>query len=178
MVLQAAACMTGIDLSKVRCLPDSTGMKNEILYSLCQRITYFCAFEITGARLMPIGEDARSTATQGVGEAFTEKSAPIAYVLGRGIRCSLSLGEVAEAAPRKDEPSHNQPGSMAVACGEPQEVHIGWSGLGDVQRRQGNSSTQSTGTLCGRKELMDAAYMNSSPNYRCIGRPMKCAKKR
>ncbi len=41
---------------------------------------------------------------------------------------------------------------------------------------KGIRGPQSTGILCGRKDLIEAAVLNSSPNYRCIGRPMKVCK--
>lgn len=176
MVLQAAACMTGTDLSKVHRLPDSQGMKNEILYFPSQRVTYFRAFEIAGARLIPIGEDARSADIQEVEEAITERTAAIAYVLGPGIRCSLSLKEVVEAARGKSVPVIVDAAAMLPPVENLRRYISEGADLVTFSGGKGIRGPQSTGILCGRKELMDAACLNSSPNYRCIGRPMKMCK--
>ena len=41
---------------------------------------------------------------------------------------------------------------------------------------KGVMGPQATGILCGTKELIEAAYMNSAPNSEGVGRPAKVTK--
>jgi L-seryl-tRNA(Ser) seleniumtransferase len=176
MLLQAAACMTGTDLAKVRRLPDTTGMRNEILYFHSQRVTYFRAFQIAGARLVPIGEDARGADTWELENTISDKTAAVAYVFGPGIRCSLSLREVVEVAHRHDVPVIVDAAAMLPPAENLKKYIAEGADMVAFSGGKGIRGPQSTGILCGRKDLMEAAVLNSSPNYRCIGRPMKVSK--
>ena len=176
MLLQAAACMTGTDLAKIRRLPDTTDMRNEVLYFHSQRVTYFRAFQIAGAKLVPVGEDARGADTWELENAITDKTAAVAYVFGPGIRCSLSLREVVEAAHRHDVPVIVDAAAMLPPAENLKKYIAEGADMVAFSGGKGIRGPQSTGILCGRKDLMEAAVLNSSPNYRCIGRPMKVCK--
>src|SRR6266516_668254 len=52
LLLAAAACMAGTDPDRIQQLPDTTGMPNELIIQICQRIRYDQAFRTAGARLV------------------------------------------------------------------------------------------------------------------------------
>ena len=56
IALGTAACMTGVDEEKVRRIPDTTGMKNEVVLQKAQRYRYDRCFTMTGARLVEAGD--------------------------------------------------------------------------------------------------------------------------
>ena len=56
LVLQAAACIAGSDRAKLERLPDSTGMRNEIIIHRGHRVRFDHAYRLGGARLVEIGE--------------------------------------------------------------------------------------------------------------------------
>jgi len=77
-LLQAAACMTGIDESKVSQLPDTTGMKNEILIGKPQANHYDGAFRLAGAKVIEVGTETDTTPDE-LANAINDKTAAVAY---------------------------------------------------------------------------------------------------
>ena len=55
MVLEAAATMAGNDPAKIWQLPDTTGLKNEIVIHRAHRVNYDHNFRAAGAKLVEIG---------------------------------------------------------------------------------------------------------------------------
>ena len=177
-VLMAAACMTGLDEMKVERLPNTDGMKNEILLFKGQRNRYDGAFEVSGARIVEYGlvDAARPYHLEG---AITDKTCAVAYVIGPFIKPGLGLEKTIEIAH-----AHGLPVIVDAAAEIPPRANLtkfismgvdmvafsGGKGLG---------GPQSAGLLAGRRDLMEAAYLNSlnldSPKAG-IGRPMKVSK--
>jgi D-glucosaminate-6-phosphate ammonia-lyase len=62
LVLQAAACIAGSDPVKMRRLPDSTGMKNEIIIQNCHRFAYDQCYRVAGGKLVGVGDGRRCQA--------------------------------------------------------------------------------------------------------------------
>src|SRR5437667_8077428 len=52
LVLQAAACMTGEDPSRITRLPNTTGMKHEFVIQRAHRLSYDQAYRIPGGVLL------------------------------------------------------------------------------------------------------------------------------
>ncbi len=177
-VLMAAACMTGVDEMKVERLPNTAGLKNEILLFKGQRNRYDGAFEVSGAQIVEYGavDSARPYHLEG---AITDKTCAVAYVIGPFIKPGLGLEktiEIAHAhglpvivdAAAEIPPRSNL--SKFISMGVDMVAFSGGKGLG---------GPQSAGLLAGRRDLMEAAYLNSlnldSPKAG-IGRPMKVSK--
>ncbi len=174
MTLQAAACMTGKDRTKISRLPDSTGMKNEIIMMRGHRIGFDRAFTSVGARIVDVGT-ARSSPIWTIEAAINERTVAIAYVVGWGISQSPSLEEVIEIAHK-----HGLPVIVDAAAMLPPEDNLTkfiamGADLVCFSGGKGLRGPQSTGILCGQRELMEAAILNASPNM-SIGRPMKVCK--
>ena len=55
LALSIAACMTGTDLAKIDRLPDTTGMKNEVLMPLAYRNLYDRPIRTVGATIVTFG---------------------------------------------------------------------------------------------------------------------------
>ncbi len=177
-VLMAAACMTGVDEAKVEQLPDTTGLKNEILIFRGQRNRYDGAFETSGATIVEFGagDAARPYHLE---SAFTDKTCAVAYVIGPFIKPGLGLEKTIEIAHAHDVPvivdaaAEVPPRdnlSKFIRMGADMVAFSGGKGIG---------GPQSAGLLAGRKDLMEAAFVNSlnldSPRAG-IGRPMKVSK--
>ena len=174
MALQAAACMTGKNRAKISRLPDSTGMKNEIIMMRGHRIGFDRAFTSVGARIVDVGT-ARSSPIWTIEAAINERTVAIAYVVGWGISQSPSLEEVIEIAHK-----HGLPVIVDAAAMLPPEDNLTkfiamGADLVCFSGGKGLRGPQSTGILCGQRELMEAAVLNASPNM-SIGRPMKVCK--
>src|SRR5919106_5816032 len=61
LTLATAAFMAGDDDSKIQQLPDTTGMKNEILIQKRQRYWYDRCLQLAGAQLVEFGSDEMTT---------------------------------------------------------------------------------------------------------------------
>ena len=76
--LSAAACMTGNDCEKMARLPDTSGMKNEILIQRAQRYGADPCLRFSGARLVEVGDETGCTTDQ-LEQAIGPNTAAIAY---------------------------------------------------------------------------------------------------
>ena len=174
MLLSAAACMTGKDPAKIVRLPDTTGMKNEIIMLRTQRVGFDLAFSAAGAKIVDVGT-AHGTPLWLVESAINERTAAIAYVVGWGMARHPSLEEMVEIAH-----AHSLPVIVDAAAMLPPEENLtrfiaAGADLVCFSGGKGLRGPQSTGILCGRKDLVEAAALNGSPNMG-IGRGMKVCK--
>ena len=175
LVLQAAAVIAGKDPGKMAQIPDTTGMKNEIIIQNCQRFAYDQAYRAAGAKLIGIGEGRRCHPWQ-LESAFTEKTAAVAYLISPFYsRRALSLEDVCKIAHARDIPVIVDAASTlpprenlktAINAGADMVILSGGKGI---------RGPQGTGILLGRKDLIEAASANASPNQ-FIGRSMKVSK--
>src|SRR5205085_7080895 len=55
LILQAAACIAGTDPAKITRLPDTRGMRNEIVMQRAHRFAYDQAYRVAGGVLVEIG---------------------------------------------------------------------------------------------------------------------------
>ncbi len=79
MTLSSAVVMTGSDVNKMGRLPDTTGMKNEILIQRPQRYGADPCFRFAGAKLVEVGSPSGCTADE-LEAAVVENTAAIAYI--------------------------------------------------------------------------------------------------
>jgi D-glucosaminate-6-phosphate ammonia-lyase len=176
LVLQAAACMTGDDPAKVARLPDTTGMKNEFIIQRAHRFMYDQAFRVAGGVLVEIGVG-RRTVPYELESAMTEQTAGVVYLVSPftsppGI---LPFEDVCEIAHRHSVPVVVDAASMLP----PRENLFKYLRMGadlvNFSGGKGIRGPQSTGMLAGRKDLIRAAVLNSSPNQG-VGRAAKTSK--
>ena len=80
LILQAAACIAGTDPAKITRLPDTRGMRNEIVIQRAHRFAYDQAYRVAGGVLVEIGL-ARRTQPFELEEAITERTAAVAYLV-------------------------------------------------------------------------------------------------
>ena len=81
MVLEAAACITGLDPAKAWSLPDTTGMKDEIIIQHPHRVNYDHNYRAAGARLIEIGNTG-TTEEWELESAINENTAAVAHIFG------------------------------------------------------------------------------------------------
>lgn len=174
MLLEAAACMTGHDQAKVDRLPDSGGMKNEIVIHRFQRVTYDRCFRAAGAMLVEIG-DSGGTEEWELEDAINENTAAVAYIIAARQSGSIPLRRVVEIAHVRGVPVIVD----AAAMLPPAENLTRYIDMGaDMVSFSGGKGVlgpQSTGILCGRADLIQAAAMNGAPNQG-VGRTAKVCK--
>ncbi|MFN8632989.1 MAG: aminotransferase class V-fold PLP-dependent enzyme [Chloroflexota bacterium] len=175
MLVAAAACMAGTDPARVRQLPDTTGLPDELLIQRCQRFQYDQALRTSGAHLVEAG-DADGCTDEQLEAAISERTAALVYVvyppLGHRGR---SVGQMVEIAHR-----HDLPLIVDAASALPPLRHLRhWTDLGaDLVIFSGGKGVRGpagTGFILGRPDLIAAASANSAPNT-AIGRVCKVGK--
>jgi uncharacterized pyridoxal phosphate-dependent enzyme len=176
LVLQAAACIAGEDPAKITQLPDTTGMKNELIIQRIHRFTYDQALRSAGGVLVEIGLG-RRTIPYELEAAITDKTAAVVYLVSPftsppGV---LSLEEVCQIAHRHGIPVIVDAASMLPPRDNLRKYLRQGADLVNFSGGKGIRGPQSTGILAGRKDLIRAAALNASPNQG-IGRPSKTSK--
>ncbi len=175
LVLQAAAVIAGSDPVKMRQLPDTSEMKNEIVIHTMHRFPYDQAYRAAGARMVEFGDYLFAHPWQLEG-AIGERTAAVAYL------CSpfssnkvMPLEQVCEIAHARGVPVIVDAASMLppranlyryLKAGADMVVYSGGKGV---------RGPQGSGILVGRADLIEAAAAQANP-AQFLGRGMKVTK--
>lgn len=171
MVLSTAACIAGKDTEKMKKLPDTTGMKNEIIIQRNLRTIFDRAMEVPGGKFVVV-----EPTPEAMEAAITEKTAAIHYLpqLDPPRTDVIPLEEVIEIGHRHGVPI------IVDAAGQtyPTDRLKMFVRMGaDLVCYSGKYfwGPNSTGFVCGRKDLVEAAAENSfiGPGVGWIGRGYK-----
>ena len=176
LVLATAACVAGSDPAKIGRLPDTTGMKNEVVMHKSQRNGYDHSIRSVGVKIVEIGF-ANATASWELDAAIGPHTAAVAYVISSWLQptAALPIEEVIRTAHK-----HGVPVIVdAAAALPPRDNLTRFIGLGadlvTFSGGKGIRGPQSSGILCGRRDLIEASLVHGNPNH-AIGRPMKVGK--
>jgi L-seryl-tRNA(Ser) seleniumtransferase len=179
LAFSAAACMTGRDVEKIAQIPDTTGMKSEIIIQKAQRYSYDRSFTVPGAKLVEAGDEDGCSREQ-LEAIIGDNTAAVAYLVRPGDPDSvLTLEQTVEIA--------HDAGVPVIADAAAQIYPL------DYFRRNAQAADiacfgakymgapQSSGFLCGKKELVDAASDQGFIAFQenggaSFGRPMKLDK--
>jgi L-seryl-tRNA(Ser) seleniumtransferase len=176
LVLQAAACIAGDDPAKIARLPDTTGMKNELIIQRAHRFVYDQTFRLVGGVLVEIGLG-RRTLPYELESAITEKTAAVVYLYAPftshpGL---LPFETICQIAHKHDVPVIVDAASMLPPRENLYKHLRQGADLVNFSGGKGIRGPQSTGILVGRRDLIRAAALNNSPNQG-VGRPSKTSK--
>jgi len=176
LILQAAACIAGTDPARITRLPDTRGMRNEIVIQRAHRFAYDQAYRVAGGVLVEIGL-ARRTQPFELEEAITERTAAVAYLVSPftsppGV---LTLQQVAAIARQRGVPVIVDAASMLPPRENLTKFLRQGADLVSFSGGKGIRGPQSTGILAGRRDLIRAVTLNASPNQ-ALGRAAKTSK--
>ncbi|HSB72469.1 MAG TPA: selenocysteine synthase [Candidatus Methylomirabilis sp.] len=164
LTLGAAACLTGLDVARMERLPDTDGMPNEVLMCRSHRTTYDHAIRAAGVRIKEVGFNDRmlgagvrgvepweieaAVTSQTVAIAYTasasnEPSLPEVVAVGRDHGLPVIVDAAAQLPPVTNLRRFIAEGAALVA----------FSGGKAIR------GPQSTGILCGRRDLIAAAAL-------------------
>ena len=178
LTLAAAAVMAGDDDNLIQQLPDTTGMKNEILIQKRQRYWYDRCLEASGAKLVNFGTDDQTT-REDLFNAITENTAAVHFYMveQEPDPKALSLEETIEIAHEKEVPV------LVDAAGQiyPLDIFGKYVRMGaDFQciAAKYMGASQSTGLALGTEDMIRKISKQSFVGYegrriRGIGRPHK-----
>jgi len=178
LALGTAACIAGQDPEKIARLPHAEGLKNRVVIQKVQRYHYEHVTTIPGAILVEAGDDA-GTQPEQLRAALGPDTAAVLYPAHlEGRPGALSLHQTVEIAHAQGVPvlvdAAGQVYPISKMTSYPQSgadlICYGAKYIGSVH---------SSGILCGKKELVDAAVMQGFIGYETVsrgtafGRPMK-----
>ena len=167
MVLGTAACMTLDDEKKMRQLPDTTGMKNEIIIQKKHRYTYDRALTVAGGHLVEV------ESADDVRRVVNDRTAMMFFLKPTHAGDNISADTYAALARELNVPSFcdaattTPPGSNVIDGVREGFDLICYSG------GKGLRGPYSAGLLLGREDLVRYARRHGAPNDISIGRGMK-----
>lgn len=157
LTLGAAACLARFDVNRMNRLPDTTGMPDQFIVHRAHRNDYDHAVRAAGAKFVEVGFDYYTFAYE-IDAAITSQTAGFYYQAGadQGV---LPLDEYASIAHR-----HGLPVLVDAAAEMPPAANlksfiaagadlVAFSGGKHIQ------GPQSTGILCGRRDLILSAAL-------------------
>ncbi|MQG37694.1 MAG: aminotransferase class V-fold PLP-dependent enzyme [SAR202 cluster bacterium] len=172
LLLATAAVMTGTDSKKIAQLPNTTGLKNEILTQHNNPAGYMKCHEYAGAEIKLSGDENGASASQ-FAKSITEKTAGILYTFAYGPpRNGLSLKQVVEIANDHGVPVIVDGAAMLPPKSNLTQYIDDGADLVTFSGGKYIGGPQSAGLLAGRRDLVEAALLNSGPEM-AIGRPAK-----
>lgn len=175
VTIATAALLTGDDPGKIWRLPETTGMRNEVVVKRSHRNGYDHAVRQVGVKLVEIG-GGRSTERWELEQAIGPNTAAVFHTYAIWTReLPLTLPEVVEVAHAR-----NVPVIVDAAAEVPPLRNLkGLSATGaDVvvfSGGKGLRGPQTTGLVLAPPEIIKNCALNASPNH-SIGRPMKVGK--
>ena len=162
-----SACLAGGNPERIQQLPDLTGLKTEVIMTRQSRNTYDHAIRALGVKMITV--DTREEFYRALGH----NTAMIAVLGNAENRGKIRLEEMAEAG-RK----HNVPIVVDASPEWPQSPDPYLMRGADLVAYSGGkiyAGPQCSGFLFGRKDLVQAAWVNGAPHHG-FGRMMKVGK--
>ena len=164
MAAASAACMAGANDKFIWQLPDTTGLKHEVIM-VGGRSAFDSAIRLTGAKLV------LAYSPEELANAINENTAMIYTTdLGDKLQKELSIAKDRKVPMLLDDAAGIPPAENAklyARMGIDLYCFSGGKGL---------SGPQCSGLLLGRKDLIEAALMNCNPREGAVCRPMKVGK--
>ena len=164
MAAATAGCMAGTDDKYIWQLPDTTGLKNEVVM-VGGRSAFDSAIRLTGAKLV------LAYSAEELANAINQNTAMIYTTdLGEKLEHELAIAK-----------DHKVPMLLDDAAGIPPVSNVKlYAKMGiDLYCFSGGKGLcgpQCSGLLLGRKDLIEAALMNYNPREGAVCRPMKVGK--
>lgn len=181
MLLQAAAVIAGTDREKIRALPDTRGVKNEIVILDHQKgIGYMQSWRTAGAVLKPVsieGIELADDAADRVVSHVGGYTAAIGYVASRWLREDPPglLEAISKRSHARGVPVIVDAAAMLPPVENLRRYVSDGADLVAFSGGKAIRGPQSAGILAGSRVLIHAAAANGSPNS-AVGRPLKVAK--
>lgn len=145
LTVTTAACVAGRDPAKIYRLPDTRGMKNQVIVHRNQRNHYDCCVRAAGIEFMEIGSS-RDTFAWELEAALTDQTAAVVYFIAHEGRSSLPLEQVIKIAHGKGCAGDRGCGVGTATAEQSPAFRRARFRSGDLQRRQGHRRTSSVGT--------------------------------
>ena len=159
-----AACIAGANPERIQRLPDTSGLKNEVVAPRYSRNVYDHAVRMVGAKFVTVATKDKFES------AFTDRTAMVMVLAGPEDGGEFGLPFITSIAKQKGVPVVVDAAAEDLTI---PNVHLKRGA--DVVCYSGGKvlrGPQCAGVALGRKDLLEAAWVNSAPHH-TFGRPMK-----
>ena len=173
LLLQAAACIASKDRERMKRLPHSEGMPNEIIFPGGPD-EYANCYMAGGARIVTVGKNPAEFTQEEIEAVITEKTAALGYIFytptgEEPLKRLIAVGK-----------KHGIPVIVDAAAELPPVENlrrlIAWGA--DLVAFSGGKDIMGpndTGILCGREDLVESAFTQACP-HNLVGRALKVSK--
>jgi D-glucosaminate-6-phosphate ammonia-lyase len=166
LLLGAAACISGLDASRMDRLPDTAGMRNEFIVPRSHRNSYDHAIRAAGGRLVEVGVSdrlvgvgSRDTEAWEIERAITAQTAGVFYVARPGARPALPL--VAEVSRRAKVPIIVDAAAELPPLANLRRFVADGADLVVFSGGKALRGPSGSGILCGRRQLVASALLQN-----------------
>ncbi len=170
LTLGTAACIAGKDQEKIRRLPDTTGMKSEVIIQKSHRYAFDHAIRNVGVRLVEV------ETPEELERAINEKTALLHFLNETQNQGKIGLEKWVEVGRRRAIPTFNDAAADVPPVSHLSDYNKMGFDLVCFSGGKGLRGPQCSGLLLGRRDLIEAALLNNNPNEDTIGRTMKVGK--
>jgi uncharacterized pyridoxal phosphate-dependent enzyme len=165
-----AACITGKNNASIQQLPDTTGLKDQVIIQKAHRIGYDHAVRTTGAKLIEI------ETMDELERAASDRTAMLVFFNTKEPDGKIAAAEWIAFGKKRGIPTFSDCSADVPPVENLTKFAKSGFDLVTFSGGKGICGPQSAGILVGRKDLIEAARMNTSPNSDAIGRGMKVNK--
>jgi D-glucosaminate-6-phosphate ammonia-lyase len=170
LTLATAAAVAGSSEEAILRIPDTTGLKNEVVIPKGHRFVYDHAVRNVGVRLVEAGS------REELLSSINEKTAMLFYLNLAANKSPITREELVEAGKAKGVPTLiDAAADLPPVKNLTAFLEMGFD-LVAFSGGKGLRGPQSSGLLLGRKDLIQAAFLNGSPHSDTIGRLAKVGK--
>jgi L-seryl-tRNA(Ser) seleniumtransferase len=170
MTIGTAACVAGADPEKIKRLPDTTGMKDEVVIQKAHRYAFDHAIRNVGVKLVEVESE------DDLDRAISQKTAMLHFLNEAQNQGKIGLAKWVEAGKRRGIPTFNDAAADVPPVSHLSDYNKMGFDLVSFSGGKGLRGPQCAGLLLGRKDLIEAALLNNNPNEDTIGRPLKVGK--
>jgi len=166
LLLGTAACVAGLEPGRMARLPDTTGMKNEVIMIRSQRNFYDHAVRATGVRIVEVGlpdrvagAGVRDAEGWEIADAITPATAAVVYVANGNARPALE--EVVRVAHGRNVPVLVDAAAQLPPVSNLKHFIAAGADLVAFSGGKAIAGPQGSGILCGRRDLIMSAVLQT-----------------
>lgn len=171
IALGTYACLTGTSQNRIRQLPDLTGMKSEVVIQKVHRTGYDHAVRSAGVKIVEIENQEQ------LSNAINSRTAMLFFLGGYSgdwnVETPVPLQDCIAVARAAGVPVMVDAANMLPPWDNIRKLSGAGTDLIAISGGKHMRGPQSSGILAGRKDLIEGAWLNSSPHSDSNGRPFK-----
>jgi L-seryl-tRNA(Ser) seleniumtransferase len=170
LLLGTAACVAGKDPERIKRVPDLQGMKDQVIIQKAHRFGYDHAVRAVGVKLVEV------EGSEQMRNALGPQTAMMLFLNSADPKGSVKRAEFVEIAKKAGVPTMVDAAADVPPASRLGEYNKMGFDLVCFSGGKGLQGPQCSGLLLGRKDLIEAAYLNGSPHADSIGRGGKVGK--